>query len=216
MAYIDAQRGIMLKNELKSSTVHDNKVGIGTGTFNLANNPQQYEIQRNNNFEFYVEGLSSKLPNIVSNQAAWVNADDVIRISVSKAFVPHFTQSVIEVKRGNNTMKFAGVPTFGNGTLELNDYIGAGTKEVLMAWQKQSYDIDTEKVGLASDYKKDAYLLEYTPDYQLVRTWKLYGCWISGLSEGEFSHDSAEKHTITATIEYDKAELDTTDVPDPQ
>lgn len=200
---------INLQNVDRPSTLHE--AGDRLGTYYLTDNPKYYEIQRSNNFVFYVSGLS-KAFNIANNKYAQDNADDVIKISVNKATVPHFTQSAIQVKRGNNTMKFAGVPEFGSGSIDLNDYIGAGTKDVLLAWQNKSYDVRTEKVGLASDYKKDAYLLEYTPDYQLVRTWKLMGCWISGLSEGEYSHDSADKHTITATIEYDKAWIDISDV----
>lgn len=200
---------INLQNVDRPSTLHE--AGDKLGTYYLTDNPKYYEIQRSNNFVFYVSGLS-KAFNIANNKYAQDNADDVIKISVNKATVPHFTQSAIQVKRGNNTMKFAGVPEFGSGSIDLNDYIGAGTKDVLLAWQNKSYDVRTEKVGLASDYKKDAYLLEYTPDYQLVRTWKLMGCWISGLSEGEYSHDSAEKHTISATIEYDKAWIDISDV----
>ena len=200
---------INLQNVDRPSTLHE--AGDKLGTYYLTDNPKYYEIQRSNNFVFYVSGLS-KAFNIANNKYAQDNADDVIKISVNKTTVPHFTQSAIQVKRGNNTMKFAGVPEFGSGSIDLNDYIGAGTKDVLLAWQNKSYDVRTEKVGLASDYKKDAYLLEYTPDYQLVRTWKLMGCWISGLSEGEYSHDSAEKHTISATIEYDKAWIDISDV----
>lgn len=200
---------INLQNVDRPSTLHE--AGDKLGTYYLTDNPKYYEIQRSNNFVFYVSGLS-KAFNIANNKYAQDNADDVIKISVNKATVPHFTQSAIQVKRGNNTMKFAGVPEFGSGSIDLNDYIGAGTKDVLLAWQNKSYDVRTEKVGLASDYKKDAYLLEYTPDYQLVRTWKLMGCWISGLSEGEYSHDSADKHTISATIEYDKAWIDISDV----
>ena len=200
---------INLQNVDRPSTLHE--AGDRIGTYYLTDNPKYYEIQRSNNFVFYVSGLS-KAFNIANNKYAQDNADDVIKISVNRATVPHFTQSAIQVKRGNNTMKFAGVPEFGSGSIDLNDYIGAGTKDVLLAWQNKSYDVRTEKVGLASDYKKDAYLLEYTPDYQLVRTWKLMGCWISGLSEGEYSHDSADKHTISATIEYDKAWIDISDV----
>lgn len=200
---------INLQNVDRPSTLHE--AGDRLGTYYLTDNPKYYEIQRSNNFVFYVSGLS-KAFNIANNKYAQDNADDVIKISVNRATVPHFTQSVIPVKRGNNTMKFAGVPEFGSGSIDLNDYIGAGTKDVLLAWQSKSYDVRTEKVGLASDYKKDAYLLEYTPDYQLVRTWKLMGCWISGLSEGEYSHDSADKHIISATIEYDKAWIDISDV----
>ena len=200
---------INLQNIDRPSTLHE--AGDRLGTYYLTDNPKYYEIQRSNNFVFYVSGLS-KAFNIANNKYAQDNADDVIKISVNRATVPHFTQSAIQVKRGNNAMKFAGVPEFGSGSIDLNDYIGAGTKDVLLAWQNKSYDVRTEKVGLASDYKKDAYLLEYTPDYQLVRTWKLMGCWISGLSEGEYSHDSADKHIISATIEYDKAWIDISDV----
>lgn len=200
---------IHLENTWKDSTLHEQ--GDRLGTYYLTDNPKYYEIQRTNNFEFYVSGLSGMF-DIPTNQFAEANAEDVLRISVSKSSIPHFTQSAIQVKRGNNTMKFAGVPEFGSGSLTLNDYIGAGTKEVLMAWQNQSYDVKTEKVGLAMDYKKTAYLLEYTPDYQLVRTWKLFGCWVSELSEDDYSHDSADKHTISCKIEYDKAWLDDSDI----
>lgn len=102
-------------------------------------------------------------------------------------------------------MKFAGAPTFSDGTLVVNDYIGADTKSALMAWQNLSYNVKTEKVGNMKDYKKMCYLCEYTPDYKLVRTWKMLGCWVSGLTESDFSMDSAGKKTISATISFDKA-----------
>lgn len=211
MAYNDTQKFIHLKNKDVASAVDASGDGKLTGTYYLTDDPKHYEIQRSNNFMFYVSGLSNAF-NIVSNKYAQTNADDVIKVSVTRSSVPHFTQSVISVKRGNNTMKFAGTPEFGSGQIELNDWIGAGTKEVLYAWQQKAYNVHTEKVGLASDYKKDAYLLEYTPDGQLIRTWKLMGCWISGLSEGEFNSESNDKHTISATIEYDKAWIDTSDI----
>ena len=109
-------------------------------------------------------------------------------------------------------MHFAGKAEFGDGKLTLNDYIGAGTKDILLAWQKQAYDVKTEKTGLASDYKIDAYLLEYTPEYQLVRTWVIKGCWISGISDADYDHDTADNKTLDATIVYDKAWIDETGV----
>lgn len=200
---------VYLRNAERKSTLH--QAGDKLGTYYLSDNPKYYEIQRDNNFMFYVSGLKGKLK-IPQNSYAQAHAEEVLKISVSKASVPHFSQNPISVRRGNNEMKFAGVPTFGSGSIELNDYIGAGTKDVLMAWQNQSYDVRTEKVGLAADYKCDAYLLEYTPDYQLVRSWKLMGCWISELSEPGYDHGSNNKVSITAKIEYDKAWLDISDI----
>ena len=81
-----------------------------------------------------------------------------------------------------------------------------------MAWQNLSYNVVTEKVGLVEDYKKDCYLMEYSPDQQLVRKWRLYGCWISSISEGDYDSESNDKKLITATIEYDKAKIDYDDL----
>lgn len=185
------------------------------GTYHLAANTNLYEIQRTNNFEFIVtdvDGIQKAGMIGGESNGSIANAQEIIRVAVASSSVPTFSQSPIEVKRGNSTMKFAGVPTFEAGTIKVNDYIGASAKEVLLAWQALSYNVVTEKVGLASDYKKDCYLVEYTPDYQKVRQWKMHGCWISKLDAGEFSSDSNDKMQITATIEYDKAELDTSDV----
>lgn len=191
-----------------NSTINDSSTpGTPIGTYHLANNPNIYEIQRTNNFEFIVSDIDGIL-RAGSESATYANAQEVIRMSVVSCPIPHFSQSVIDVKRGNTTLKYAGVPTFQAGTIVLNDYIGADTAGVLEAWQNLSYNVTTEKVGLASDYKKDCYLIEYSPDYQPVRRWIMRGCWVSGLSEDEMSNENNSKKTVRATIEYDRAELD--------
>lgn len=206
---ITSRGNVKLGNKPMDSTTEKVSATMpAPGTYYLANNPTIYEIQRTNNFVFYTTGLSAII-DVPANTQAETNADSIIELSVSKSSVPHFSQQAIQVKRGNNTMKFAGVPEFKAGSLTINDYIGSGVKDILMAWQARSYDVNTEKVGLAKDYKITAYLLEYTPDYQLVRTWRLEGCWISEITEGEYNHESNEKHTIDVTIEYDKAYMET-------
>lgn len=209
---------INLNNKDTASTIAVKKEKNLSGTYYLANNPKYYEIQRSNNFMFYVNfeaGFISndqKLKESNSYAANTTNTSDIFRVSVDSSFVPHFSTQPITLKRGNNEMKFAGTPTFSNGQIKFTDFIGAGTKDILMAWQRKVYNVETEKVGLASDYKHDAFLVELTPDFQTVRTWKLIGCWPSALSEEDFTHDNAEKHSITCTIEYDKAFIDTTDL----
>lgn len=178
------------------------------GSYHLADNPELYEIQRDNNFEFIVTGIDNIMrvgaePGDASPTIE--NASQTLRFSVVTSTIPMFTQEVLTIRRGNSVMKFAGTPTFSEGTLVVNDYIGADTKSALMAWQNLSYNVKTEKVGNMKDYKKICYLCEYTPDYKLVRTWKMLGCWVSGLSEGEFNMESGGKKTITATISFDKA-----------
>ena len=192
------------------------------GTYHLAENPGVYEPQRSNNFEFIVTGLNNILragANGTEQFATIPEAEDILRISVIGAPVPHFSQEPILIRRGNSVMKFAGAPTFKNGQLTINDFInqlpgGASTKDVLMAWQNLSYDVKTEKVGnlYYSDYKKDCTLIEYTPDYRKVRQWILHGCWISDISEDNYSNENTSKRTITANIEYDWGEPDTSEL----
>lgn len=194
-----------------TATIQGNKIG----TYHLADNPNIYEIMRTNNFQFVIPNLDGilKMGAVQGEQNSTIaNAQDIIRISVRNASVPSFSQSPISVRRGNSELKYAGVPTFSSGTIVCNDYIGEDTSAVLHAWQNLSYNVYTEKVGLASDYKKMCYLIMYSPDYQEVRRWKLYGCWISNITESDMSSDGGnDVHQITATIEYDHAEIDNSD-----
>lgn len=182
------------------------------GTYHLADNPQLYEPARSNNFEFIVMDIDellragTKASGLEDENNYIKNGQETLRVSVVASSVPHFTLSVIDVKRGNNTMHVAGTPTFDNHTLVLNDYMGARTKSVLLAWQALAYDVRTEKVHSMNRYKKDCYLYEYSPDYnEVIRKWRMIGCWISGLSEDNFNNEENNKRTVTATIIYDKA-----------
>ena len=181
------------------------------GTYHLADNPQLYEPARSNNFEFVITDIDDLIyagvdKNTATEKDHITNGQEVLRVSVLSSSVPHFNLGKIEVKRGNNTIKFAGTPTFDDGTLVLNDYIGARTKDALLAWQALAYDVTNEKVHRATNYKKDCTLIEYSPDYQeVIRTWTLKGCWISGLSEPEMSAETNDKRTVTATVVYDRA-----------
>ena len=184
------------------------------GTYHLADNPELYEVQRSNNFEFIVTGIDNILragANETDENAFITNASQTLRFSVVQSSIPMFSQEVIRIQRGNTVMKAAGVPTFNDGSLVVNDFIGADTKSALMAWQNLSYNVKTEKVGAMKDYKKTCYLCEYTPDYKLVRTWKMLGCWVSSLQEGEFNMESNNKQTITAQISFDKAFMEMPD-----
>lgn len=186
-----------------------NKTGIST--YHLSSNPALYEPSRNNTFEFLCTDFDKLLK--AGKTSDSTTADDylgsvqeVIKLSVTEASVPHFDLSVVEVKRGNSTMKFAGAPTFNEGSLKCNDYVGARTKDLLLAWQALAYNVSADVVELAGNYKHDCTLIEYAPDYsKVIRRWTLKGCWVKSLSEGSFSHDSHDNRTIDVTIVYDRA-----------
>lgn len=192
--------GVDYESTINSNSSATNQIG----TYHMADNANQYEIQRSNNFEFIVPNLEVE---VRGNRVDAATVSDVIRLSVVSADIPHFSQSAIPVQRGNSTIKFAGVPTFNGGNIVLNDYIGADTLEILQAWQDMAYNPRTEKVGVSGDYKKKCVLFEYSPDYQLVRAWDMYGCWISSISEDTMNNEGNNKHTVTIKIEYDHGHI---------
>lgn len=201
----------MIRLKTEPSTI--NQLGDKIGTYYLSDNANIYEIQRRNNFEFVVPfDLPLKKAGLLDTDTDPEDfveePEHVIKIACSAVDIPTYTQSVIPIRRGNTSIKFAGVPEFGSGTVTLNDYIGADVVGVMTAWQNLSYNIGTEKVGLVRDYKRDCKLLQYSPDYQLVRTWVLQGCWISGLNFGSMSSEANEKVSINATIQYDRYRIE--------
>lgn len=179
-----------------------------TGSYHLADFPSLYEVQRNNNFEFFVDGIDNLTKagsNGTETNRTVQNGGETLRLSNVTAFIPHFSQEPLSIRRGNSVMKAAGIPTFEAGNVSFNDYIGADTKAALMAWQALSYNVVSERVGVMSSYKKRATLIEYSPDYKKVREWTLYGCWVSKITEDDYDQESGDKHKISATIEFDKA-----------
>lgn len=133
------------------------------------------------------------------------NAQEVLKLNVVKAPVPHFTLKTNEYRRGNEVVKFAGTPDFESGNIVVDDVVGLDTKSILMAWQGLAYNVHTRKGGRMKDYKKTATLIEYTQDFEQIRSWTLYGCWISSINESEFDKENDGKRQITAKIEYDRA-----------
>ena len=170
-------------------------------------NYPSYEPARSTDFELYVYGLSDLLG------MDETEAQEVIRIAVAKAPIPHFTIQPLEQRRGNTVQKFAGTPSFEAGTMELYDWIGVNTKSILMKWQEKASNLRTGKTGVLSEYKKRATLCEYSPDGQKIRSWTMYGCWISAISEEPFDHGNQQsERRITATLQYDLALPDEDDI----
>lgn len=201
------------------------------GTYHISQELQSYETARSSFFSLIIDANEFDDLIYVDNSYTGDNdvndyvsgtdynlrsASDVIRLSVNKVFVPHFKVGVYEVKRGNSSVKFADTPTWDSGTIEVQDFVGLHTKDVLMAWQALAYDVNSDTQGRAGDwtdsdgvfhkgYKKRATLVEYNPQFEEIRHWDLIGCWISGITESEFEKDSSGGRTISAQLEFDRA-----------
>lgn len=177
---------------------------------NLAN----YEAARTGFFSLIVDDIDNIInaaysgdPRDATTNDKIARAQETLKLNVIKAPVPHFSLNTLEYKRGNDTVKFAGVPEFQSGDITVDDVVGMDTKSILMSWQALAYNVYTRKGGRMKDYKKTCTLIEYTQDFEQVRSWTLYGCWISKITEGEFDKENDGKRQISATIEYDRAEM---------
>ena len=180
--------------------------------YHMTDAAELYDPARSNVYEFMITQMDGKwlkagidYTETPADDEVISDIPNIIRLSVSKASVPHFKQNVIEVQRGNTKAKFAGAMEYDAGTLVVNDFVGINTKAALMAWQRLSGDVTTGAVGRKQNYAKDCYLVEYTPDFVPIRQWLLKACWISELSEDDFDSDNDDKRQITVTIQYDRA-----------
>ena len=186
-------------------------INDGLSAYHLSTGTHRaYQPAKKNFFEFIVEGIDNLLKpgvevDLAEDSDYITNGQEVIRLTVNKAPVPHFELNDIEIRKGNSIVHYAGTPTFNDGTLEVDDMIGAQSKAVLEAWQNLAYNVVTDKGGRAIDYKKNATLIEYTSDHVKVRSWRLIGCWIKNISEDDYDKTNDDLVRIQGTIRYDRA-----------
>lgn len=183
------------------------------GAYYLSVNPERYgQPAVGNFFKLIVEDLDSLLAPGVDEALAEEEdylTDPAEAISLAIQSVPdfHYQLNVKEIRRGNSVWRYAGVPTFNSGQFKVVDYIGIQSKSVLEAWQNLAYNPITDKAGNPSNYKKNCTVIEYSGDGTKVRSWKIYGCFISGITEDGYDNTTAGDtvRVITADISYDRA-----------
>ena len=168
---------------------HDSTINsvsqVSHGAYVLADNPNLYEIQRTNNFEIRfpnLNQLTSSQTMSKDNKVVYNDCGKAITLSV--ASVGDLSQSIsaIPVSYGNNAVKFAGKPELNSISITINDFIGLETERILESWSALVYNKYDQTVGKASKYKQRAYLIEYSPDYEIAQVWQLEGCWPGDIS----------------------------------
>lgn len=132
---------------------------------------------------------------------------DVIRLNVVKAPVPNYKVGTIDFVRGNDIIHAAGRPEWNTGgQIVVDDIVGVDTKSKLYSWLRLAFDPHSLKGGRMKDYKKTAYLREYTQDYELIRSWRIEGIFITEISESEFDRESSDgKRQLSVNFIYDRA-----------
>lgn len=180
---------------------------------------ETYEPQRTNNFELQIVGIHDIVRAGYTNTGThgysteiWNRLnkfkEDTTReliLSIKSAFSPKTSISVLEVQYGNTRTKFAGIPSYDNGTITWNDYYDYDTELILKAWQAAAFDETTGAVGDAVNYKRMAYLTMFSPSGRKARRWTLYNCWVSDVNGDDFSNDGNNVRGLAATFVFDRA-----------
>lgn len=188
-------------------------------TTHISTNLRNYEAARSGFFTLVVDDLTNLLkPNFKGDAREATDADKiqnaqtVLKLNVVAATVPQFSVGTEEFRRGNDTVKFATVPTWEGGSLTVDDIVGLDTKSLLISWLYLAYNPHTRKGGRMADYKKTATLCEYTQDYELIRTWTLEGVFITKVSDDEFNREQDGKRQLKVEFSYDRAIMDLPEV----
>lgn len=149
---------------------------------------RKFEVQRTNMFELYIEGLPQDL-----------------LLMINSTQLPQFSTDPIIITKGNKKSKVAGDTNIEGGEIQFLDAIEADTENTIMAWYNTVYDPVKGKVGWASDYKKNGYITQFSPDGSVKRVWKIVGVWPNTVTPGELNQESPDKKMISVGLQYDEA-----------
>lgn len=117
-----------------------------------------------------------------------------------------------EIKRMNETYKFAGNPTWNDITCNFYDFIrnsssgeeGAG--DILYKWASMIYNPLTGQEGYKTQYGTSATLAQIDPAGNIIRAWNMFGIWPSSINFGDgLDYGSGEGCEISAVFKYDLA-----------
>lgn len=130
-----------------------------------------------------------------------------ITLCLQSFSLPNIETSPVQVYHGNGAVNFAGQPSLtGMNNMPVNDFITKDIEKIIVDWQKQVYDPETDKMGWAGDYKKEGAVTQFGPDGTEQRKWEVYGIWPSAVDYGSsFNYQGSDVKQVTMTLTYDRA-----------
>lgn len=131
-----------------------------------------------NNFEI-------RLYNMDGSAAA--DNSDLLTLSTDSIGSIAEQQDTIVIHYGNGIIKFPSKVTFADVTWTLNCYAEPNVADAIRAWRKQVYDPDTEKMGLPSQYMRQAMILRYDGQGGIRDAIRLPGVWPGALTNGDYN-----------------------------
>lgn len=158
-------------------------------------NTKEFQLQRKNHFDIQFD----------SNYAGQTFIDKNLKFMLVSFPLPKESTEPTDISYFNQTIKVAGKTTFETSTIVLRDAVYYDTELQFLNWRKRVYNPETGKMGLAADYKLKATVREYTPNGDEYRSWRLEGCWPSGIDYGEMTYEDGGEKQLSVTLCYDYA-----------
>jgi len=141
------------------------------------------------------------------NSSNLASYSDVLTLSTQSLGSFKKSYGVIEDFYGNDSIKFAGKPSYQGVQWTIKGYVGLDSQQALVDLDAQVFDAATEKVGRPSKYMKDAYVLRDSGDgdSNYSRIWKWRGVWISELDFGDSDYTASDIVKFTCTLQVSRA-----------
>lgn len=130
---------------------------------------------------------------------------------IQRAFLPKVSLQVLEVRRGNDAIKLAGVASWQGGQITILDVVSTKELNKVIEWFNNTYDTETGQIGFAKDYKKKGYITEYTQDGKNERVWQINGIWISDFDPGSLNAAEGALKEIALTLQIDPSPIKPTE-----
>lgn len=149
-----------------------------------------------NNFEIRIYDINGDSP---------AEFSDLLTLSTKDIGEISEEENKIEVHYGNGVIYFPDKVTYGEVTWTLNCFCEPNVLGSLREWRRQVYDPKTEKMGLPSQYMRQAYFIKYDGQGNPRDIIKTYGTWIKDLKNGSMDQQGGLVE-VSVTLVVSKAE----------
>lgn len=157
-----------------------------------------FEPQRQNNGLLFIEGLQ-----IFGD--SFFQGNSVVTLAIESFPFPKQRNDPIELPFLNQTRKVAGQGMIDDVELVVRDFVDQPVLTTLQNWRNAVYDPISGRIGLAKNYKREAFAHWISPDGGSSRAYKLEGVWPILVDPGDADMNSSEKVLINVQLSVDKA-----------
>lgn len=148
-----------------------------------------------NNFEIRIYNLDGTSP---------TGTSDLLTLSTSEIGEISEEQDIITVHYGNGLIKFPSKVSYGDVTWTLNCFCSPNVLGALREWKNLVFDPKTERMGLPTEYMKQAYFIRYDGQGNARDVLRSPGIWVSGLSYGGMNQEGGSLVQVGVTLVLSK------------